>query len=120
MTPIASDALAIWQSAVTAVQPRKLVAEAVRSLQLFGRVIVVGCGKAGAEMAAGVEEALPSTPLPPTPPELTTSPARGEVGVISSSHQAADTKLQITTSPLAGEVGAVSEANPAGGGYVVP
>lgn len=60
MSQLRSDALAIWQSAVAAVQPRRLVAEAVRSLQLSGRVIVVGCGKAGAEMAAGVEEVLPA------------------------------------------------------------
>ncbi len=78
------DALTIWKAAVDAVMPRLLVAEAVRALDLSGRVIVVGCGKAGAEMAAGVEDVLspptavgglvgwmnvpapsPLTPLPP-------------------------------------------------------
>ena len=55
-----SDALTIWRAAVDAVMPRQLVADAVRSLNLSGRVVVVGCGKAGAEMAAGVEETLQS------------------------------------------------------------
>jgi hydroxypyruvate reductase/glycerate 2-kinase len=59
------DALAIWRSAVEAVMPRPLVADAVRALNLSGRLIVVGCGKAGVEMAAGVEEAMqsPQTPV---------------------------------------------------------
>ncbi|MEO2090377.1 MAG: glycerate-2-kinase family protein, partial [Gemmataceae bacterium] len=68
MTPLATDALAIWRSAVAAVMPRPLVAEAVKAMDLSGRVIVVGAGKAGAEMAAGVEEGF-----------LHTSPRWGEV-----------------------------------------
>ena len=73
-----SDALTIWHSAVAAVNPRQLVAETVRLLNLSGRVIVVGCGKAGAEMAAGVEEVVNGgvglvnvpapSPLAPLPP----------------------------------------------------
>ena len=60
MTSLATDALTIWRSAADAVMPRPLVAAAVKALDLppTGRVIVVGCGKAGAEMAAGVEDVL--------------------------------------------------------------
>lgn len=77
-TSLRSDALAIWHSAVAAVQPRPLVTEAVRSLNLSGRVIVIGCGKAGAEMAAGVGDVIsgavgivniPFTPNPSPPVE---------------------------------------------------
>jgi glycerate 2-kinase len=66
-----SDALRIWQAGVDAVDSRRLVREAIRreddalvigdevfELGSIGRVIVVGCGKAGAGMAAGVEDAL--------------------------------------------------------------
>ena len=56
------DALAIWQSAVDAVRPEPLVVAAVERLWplLAGApmVRVVGCGKAGAAMARGVEAAL--------------------------------------------------------------
>ncbi len=54
------QALQIWWAGVNAVMPRPLVREAVRKLRLpeTGRILVVGAGKAGAEMAAGVEEAL--------------------------------------------------------------
>jgi glycerate 2-kinase len=60
MISLRNQALAIWQSAVQAVQPRSLVMRAVRATTwtTTGRILVVGCGKAGAEMAAGVEEAL--------------------------------------------------------------
>jgi hydroxypyruvate reductase/glycerate 2-kinase len=61
MSPLATDALTIWRSAIDAVQPRQLVADAVRALNLSGRVIGVGGGKAGAEMALGLEQAI-STP----------------------------------------------------------
>lgn len=66
-----SDALRIWHAGVAAVDSRRLVREAIRredgSLRIgdesfdpsgIGRIIVVGCGKAGAGMAAGVEDAL--------------------------------------------------------------
>lgn len=66
-----SDALRIWQAGVAAVDSRRLVREAIRledgalaigdqrlELPSIGRLIVVGCGKAGAGMAAGVEDAL--------------------------------------------------------------
>ena len=66
-----SDALRIWHAGVAAVDSRRLVREAIRrdgdSLVIgdeefpiagIGRIIVVGCGKAGAGMAAGVEDAL--------------------------------------------------------------
>jgi glycerate 2-kinase len=62
---LAEQAQAIWRSAVAAVDPRACVREALlqptpelaRALQ-SGRILVVGAGKAGAAMAAGVEEAL--------------------------------------------------------------
>jgi len=59
-------ALAIWNAGVEAVRARPLVIRAVKSLsaedraalERAGRIFVVGCGKAGAEMAEGLEEAL--------------------------------------------------------------
>lgn len=69
-----SDALRIWQAGVAAVDSRRLVREAIRledgalsigdeliELSSVTRLIVVGCGKAGAGMAAGVEDALGET-----------------------------------------------------------
>jgi hydroxypyruvate reductase len=66
-----ADALAIWQAAVNAVRSDRLVYENVRvdgdwlivgddtiSLSKIGRIAVVGAGKAGAGMAAGLEQAL--------------------------------------------------------------
>jgi hydroxypyruvate reductase len=68
-----TDALAIWQAGVAAVDSRRLVLGALRiaggrlivgddeiELSRLERIIVVGAGKAGAGMAAGVEEALGS------------------------------------------------------------
>jgi hydroxypyruvate reductase len=65
------DARAIWQAGVDAVRSDKLVRNVVArsgdeltvcdqrfSLAQLGRIAVVGAGKAGAGMAAGVEEAL--------------------------------------------------------------
>ena len=65
------DALAIWQAGVAAVDSHQLVREAVQvdgeRLEIAGtpvpftpasRLVVVGAGKAGAGMAAGLEEAL--------------------------------------------------------------
>lgn len=65
------DALAIWQAGVDAVRSDVLVQQNVRldgnqlhvgddaiDLNSAGRVFVVGAGKAGAGMAAGLEEAL--------------------------------------------------------------
>ncbi|MBL9084685.1 MAG: DUF4147 domain-containing protein [Planctomycetales bacterium] len=65
------EALEIWQAGVAAVDSARLVrenivvadgqlqvAEESYDLASIGRVIVVGCGKAGAGMAAGVEAAL--------------------------------------------------------------
>lgn len=65
------DALRIWQAGVAAVRSETLVRDAVRlhrqtleigdqSLELadIGRIVVVGAGKAGAGMAAAVEQAL--------------------------------------------------------------
>lgn len=65
------DALAIWQAGVNAVHSDRLVQDAVRvdggqlivgdlclPLAGIGRILVVGCGKAGAGMAAGLEAAL--------------------------------------------------------------
>jgi hydroxypyruvate reductase len=66
-----ADALAIWRAAVEAVRSDRLVRDNVRvsgdtleiagesiALKPGGRIIVVGAGKAGAGMAAGLEEAL--------------------------------------------------------------
>ncbi len=65
------DALAIWQAGVDAVRSEKLVAEALKvegrtlivgeeelSLDSIGRIVVIGAGKAGAGMAAAVEDVL--------------------------------------------------------------
>jgi hydroxypyruvate reductase/glycerate 2-kinase len=54
-------ATAIWQAAVDAVRPEPLVRAAVesdRAIREAPRVIVVGAGKAGPGMAAGLEAAL--------------------------------------------------------------
>lgn len=57
-------ALAIWQAAVDAARPQNLIREAFASSSLrqavraAGRIVVVGAGKAGAAMAAGVEAEL--------------------------------------------------------------
>jgi len=66
-----ADALAIWQAAVAAVQSDRLVQDNLRvegdllivgdaelPLAEISRIVVVGGGKAGAGMAAGVEAAL--------------------------------------------------------------
>ncbi len=65
------DALAIWQAGVEAVRSDRLVCQTLRvqgsmlsigddrwDLDAIGRIAVVGAGKAGAGMAAGVEAAL--------------------------------------------------------------
>jgi glycerate 2-kinase len=65
------DALAIWRAAVEAVQSDRLVRENLRvegdrlsigdgefDLNEIRRIVIVGAGKAGAGMAAGVEQAL--------------------------------------------------------------
>lgn len=70
-TQLRADALAIWQAGVAAVQSERLIAESVRvdgdwllvgdeALRLaeIERIAVVGAGKAGAGMAAGMEAAL--------------------------------------------------------------
>ncbi len=67
------DALRIWMAGVDAVRSDRLVAENISvrgdlltiagetfSLAAIGRIVVVGAGKAGAGMAAGVETALGS------------------------------------------------------------
>jgi glycerate 2-kinase len=69
------DALAIWRAGVEAVDSRRLVTDCVRaseqSLEICGqrftlnpggRILAVGAGKAGAGMAAGLEQALAGTP----------------------------------------------------------
>lgn len=51
--------LASFQAAVAAADPRKILASALPSasvLRAYGRVLVVGAGKAGGSMAAAVEE----------------------------------------------------------------
>ena len=65
------DALAIWHAAVAAVRSDRLVQDNVKvegewlhvgdeelALKSIGRIAVVGAGKAGAGMAAGLEAAL--------------------------------------------------------------
>ena len=62
-----ADAQAIWAAGVAAVRPEFLTAEAVAafpaewraSFEAAPRLLVVGAGKAGAGMAAGLEAALP-------------------------------------------------------------
>jgi glycerate 2-kinase len=69
--PLRNDALAIWQAAVDAVRSDRLVESEVRAhdkrlhigktelpLDQIRRIVVVGAGKAGAGMAAGLEAAL--------------------------------------------------------------
>jgi hydroxypyruvate reductase len=71
VSQLRADALAIWQAGVAAVRSDRLVQENVRvdgnwlvvgdetiELSKVGRIAVVGAGKAGAGMAAGLEEAL--------------------------------------------------------------
>jgi hydroxypyruvate reductase/glycerate 2-kinase len=57
-----ADALSIWHAAVDAVRPEPLVIAAVEKLrpllEAAPTIRVVGCGKAGAAMAVGVETAL--------------------------------------------------------------
>jgi glycerate-2-kinase len=69
------DAIAIWRAGVAAVDSQRLVRDQVRfaegclevaghpfPLNSTGRIVAVGAGKAGAGMAAGLEEALAGTP----------------------------------------------------------
>ncbi|MCI0701959.1 MAG: DUF4147 domain-containing protein, partial [Planctomycetia bacterium] len=54
-------ALAIWNAAVDAMRPKPLVREAIKAeewIRSAPRVLVIGAGKAGPGMAAGVESAL--------------------------------------------------------------
>jgi glycerate 2-kinase len=57
------DAQAIWQAAVDAARPEPLMRTALANtrptLETAPRILVVGAGKAGAAMSAGVEAALP-------------------------------------------------------------
>jgi hydroxypyruvate reductase/glycerate 2-kinase len=65
-SPLRADARAIWQAAVDAADPFTLVRDALThrphqlrlALAAAQRILVVGAGKAGAAMAAGVEAAL--------------------------------------------------------------
>lgn len=70
-SPLRADALAIWHAGVAAVRSDRLVQDHVRvdgsqlvigdqclDLRRIGKIAVVGCGKAGAGMAAGLEAAL--------------------------------------------------------------
>lgn len=66
MTNPTSDALAIWHAGVDAVRPKWLMPRAMAELPAAvqaeiaaaPRILVVGCGKAGAAMAAELEPAL--------------------------------------------------------------
>jgi hydroxypyruvate reductase/glycerate 2-kinase len=65
-TPLRAHARSIWQAAVDAARPEPLVREALRdappalraALDAAPHIFVVGGGKAGAAMSAGLEEAL--------------------------------------------------------------
>lgn len=70
-TPLRSDALAVWQAAVDAVRPDRLIPEIVRvegnrfrigdrnyRLSDWDRIVVVGAGKAGAAMSSALLTAL--------------------------------------------------------------
>jgi hydroxypyruvate reductase len=72
--PLRADAIEIWRAAVAAVDSERLVRSAISAddqrlvicghefpLANLGRIMVVGGGKAGAGMAAGVEAALAGT-----------------------------------------------------------
>ncbi|MGL4554535.1 MAG: glycerate kinase type-2 family protein, partial [Gemmataceae bacterium] len=58
MTPTRDHALSIWTAAVAAADPFALTRAAAASWVFPRRALVVGGGKAGAAMAAGVEAAL--------------------------------------------------------------
>jgi glycerate 2-kinase len=66
-SPARHQALAIWQAAVAAVRPEPLIRTALadpglpilNAVARARRILVVGCGKAGAAMSRGVEDALP-------------------------------------------------------------
>src|SRR5688572_16503828 len=58
MTPTREQALAIWMAATEAADPFALSRDAAARLAVRGRALVVGGGKAGAAMAAGVEAVL--------------------------------------------------------------
>jgi glycerate 2-kinase len=60
-----SDAQAIWWAGVRAVDPAHLVRQALGSLDLTttGRILVTGCGKAGAAMTQALVESLPNQNL---------------------------------------------------------
>jgi glycerate 2-kinase len=73
-TDLRRDALRIWHLGVEAVRPERLMAQALRregdelvvgpqrlNLQTIGRMVVVGAGKAGAGMAAALEQILGPT-----------------------------------------------------------
>ena len=61
MSSARDDARAIWAAAVSAADPERLVREALARdpLPPARQILVVGAGKAGAAMAAGLEAALP-------------------------------------------------------------
>src|SRR6516164_10660146 len=65
MRNLRADARSIWQAAVEAVRLGPLVRQALadpqvaQALQAAPRILVLGAGKAGAAMAAAVEEAIP-------------------------------------------------------------
>jgi hydroxypyruvate reductase/glycerate 2-kinase len=66
MAPLREHALSIWQAAVDAVRPGRLIRPALAdpasplraALDRARRIVVIGAGKAGAAMSAAVEDAL--------------------------------------------------------------
>jgi len=62
------DAEAIWQAAIDAVEPKRLLAATAGDLiepLPRGRIVVVGAGKGAAAMAAGIESVLSDLHFPP-------------------------------------------------------
>ena len=67
-TSLRADAERIWQAAIAAVDPQRLLAAAPADLLgplPAGRIVVVGGGKATAALAAGLEERLAAARFPP-------------------------------------------------------
>ncbi len=112
-------ARAIWQAAVAAADPFELVRDALtqpgpalaQALASPGRILVVGGGKAGAAMAAGVEAALAdrlerisgvvNVPAPPNPSPPPQGGREEDIPQFRPPHKGGESLL--SPSPLVGE-----------------
>jgi hydroxypyruvate reductase len=76
MSDLTQSALAIWNAALKAVDPVSIISKHISATDLqlriceerfsadaIDRIVVVGAGKAGSKMAAGIEEQLRETPF---------------------------------------------------------